>query len=118
MTQEEYVIPPSTMSKILEEMKKLNVNLEIISDTIDHIPQYGAHLESIAESLTKPSQDNECCKDEPEETKERKVESYSILFNVSAKTDNPLKVVGEIIDHLTETYGEDTKVKDLSIYST
>ena len=45
-------------------------------------------------------------------------EEYVISLRIRTETDNPLKVVGEIIDHLTETYGENTKVKDLSIYST
>jgi len=101
MTQEEYVIPASTLSKILEEVKKLNYGLGNISDAVSQLPQ-----------------DNKCCDEEPEGIKERKVEEYDIRFTVSIETDNPLKVVGEIIDHLTETYGEDTKVRDLSIYST
>ena len=44
-------------------------------------------------------------------------EEYIISLRILTETDNPLKVVGEIIDHLTETYGESTKVKDVSIHS-
>ena len=63
MTQEEYVIPPSTMSKILEEMKKLNYGLGNISDAVSQLPQ-----------------DNECCKDEPEETPKSKYKNIEIHF--------------------------------------
>ena len=93
-------IKEEIMDAFLEEMKKLNINLYTIADTIDHIPH-----------------GDKCCDVEPEEKKEREVEEYTIRLSIFTETDNPLKMTGEIIDHLTETYGEETKVRDLTIYT-